>query len=136
MELIEHFKFKENIFFNITMAIKILIQRNIPPCLLNSSYMLHIYETNKHRVIINDYHWFNVNCNKPLIFAIDPYTDEYYLIDGWHRLKKAVFLYKTQGIPISLKGHYLSKYDSFRIMVITQNKNKENIIDSYEENVI
>ncbi len=53
---------------------------------------------------INEAHWPSVDLSQPLIVVPMPGRDEYRLIDGWHRVRRA----SAEGIAI-LPVHILSR---------------------------
>ena len=99
-----------NLVYDVACGLTIANSRNAPVINLEKDYANDLYQQHKHLININNFHWPNTNCNEPLLFAINPNTGAHFLIDGWHRLKKAVYNNFT------LRARYLTYDESMSII--------------------
>ena len=104
-----------NLTYDVDRGLSLVNGRDAPVVDLENDYANELYDKHKHIVTINNLHWPNTNCDEPLLFAINPNTCGHFLIDGWHRLTKAVHNNRN-GISTTLKARYLTHEESMSIL--------------------
>lgn len=115
--MLEYFLYG-NLKFNVTLGYQLAQVRGAIPSLLDHKYLEYVYDQYKNVIKVHS-KWVNVDETKPVLFAVNPNTGRYMLIDGHHRVRKFMFFLKN-GTPINLYGHFLTEEESKQILMPKQ----------------